>query len=50
MRTWRSENFFSSSRVRLWGMLADSVVALEERRRTVAGPCGSQGGEERERR
>ena len=54
-RTWRSENFFSSSRVRLLrGERGISGLALtggwEGRAATVAGLCGSREGGERGRR
>jgi len=53
MRTWRSENFFSSSRVRLrvevLVRFLRGMCRLGEEH-TVAGLCGSRGGGERERR
>ena len=50
-RTWRSENFFSSSRVRLgWGLVGGFVVEGGWGGVTVAGLCGSRGGGARGRR
>ncbi len=51
IRTWRSENFFSSSRVRLvaWGVSLGYALK-KGGGGTVVGPCGSRGGEGRGRR
>lgn len=57
-RTWRSENFFSSSRVRLFGGKGGVVVSGlgwmrgggGRGRGTVVGLCGSPGGGGRGRR
>jgi len=50
IRTWRSENFFSSSRVRLEGSAGVLVEERREEEGTVAGLCGSREGGARGRR